>query len=66
MTCPQKIWNYLTAVTMCIYGSGHGFLSPLHAKSRAKKANEKAGYNDKNNYLFLRRAGQASRLAGMH
>lgn len=36
------------------------------AKSRARKANEKAGYNDKNNDLFLRCAGQASRLTGTH
>lgn len=43
-----------------------GFFLLSVANSRARQANEKAGYNDKNNYLFLRRAGQASRLAGTH
>lgn len=47
---------------MCIYGRGHEFLSLLCCKVKGKEGNEKAGYNDKNNDLFLKCAGQASRL----
>lgn len=36
------------------------------AKSRARKTKEKTGYNGKNNDLFLRGSGQASRLAEKH
>ena len=37
-------------------------VSLLCCKVKGKEGNEKAGYNDKNNDLFLKYAGQASRL----
>ena len=66
MTCHKncKITWLLLPCVFTVQAMSFFLLSAV--KLQARKANEKAGYNDKNNDLFWICAGQTSSLAGTH
>lgn len=63
----QKNYKITWLLLPCVFTvQAMSFFLLSAVKSRARKANEKAGYNDKNNDLFWICAGQTSSLAGTH